>query len=143
MKKAPRTLYKKYIEPYKDLLAYIFWGVITTIINLAAYHLLFNIAHLDYYVSNVIAWIITIIAAYLSNRKYVFHSKAKGIEEITSEVLKFTASRLASFFMEIALLYLGKDLLHLDENLTKYVVTFLVIALNYVLSKLFVFTKKK
>ena len=143
MKKTSKNFYKKYIEPHKDLLAYIFWGVVTTVVNLLAYHLFFNIAHLEYYTSNILAWIITIITAYLSNRKYVFHSKAKGAKEVSIEALKFTASRLASLAMEIALLYVGKDLLSLDENLTKYSVTVIVIILNYILSKLFVFTKKR
>lgn len=139
MEKVTKTLYKKYIEPHKDLLAYIFWGVVTTVINLAAYRIFYNVAHLDYFVSNILAWIVTVIAAYLSNRKYVFHSKAKGAREITVEALKFAASRLASLVMEIALLYAGKDLLGLDEDLTKYIATFLVIVLNYFLGKFLVF----
>lgn len=135
-----KPLYEKYIKPHLDIIAYIFWGVVTTVANLVVYHLCYNIFHFEYYTSSVLAWIAAVAVAYLTNRKWVFHSEAKGAKEITAEVFKFIASRLATLVMEIALLFLGKEVLHLEENLTKYIATFLVVVLNYVLSKFLVFT---
>ena len=134
-----KELYEKYIKPHIDIVAYVFWGVVTTVVNLAVYHLCFNVLHFEYYSSSVISWIAAVAVAYLTNRKWVFHSKAHGAKEIFLEIVKFVASRLATLVMEMVLLFLGRDILHLDENLTKYVATFLVIVLNYVLGKFFVF----
>jgi len=135
-----QEFYKKYIKPHKDILAYAFWGVVTTIVNLAVYHICFNVFHLEYYTSSVIAWIAAVATAYLTNRKWVFHSKAKGAKEVSLEALRFTASRIASLIMEMAILFVGKDIIHLEEDITKYIATILVIILNYALSKVFVFT---
>lgn len=135
-----KPLYEKYIEPHLNIIAYIFWGVVTTVANLVVYHLCYNIFHFEYYTSSVLAWIAAVAVAYLTNRKWVFHSEAKGTKEIAAEVLKFIASRLATLVMEIVLLFLGKEVLHLEENLTKYIATFLVVVLNYILSKFLVFT---
>lgn len=135
-----KSLYEKYIKSHLDIIAYIFWGVVTTITNLAIYHLCFNILHFEYYTSSVISWIAAVAVAYLTNRKWVFHSEAKGAKEITAEIFRFIASRLATLIMEIILLFLGKEVFHLEENLTKYIATILVVILNYVLSKFLVFT---
>ena len=134
---------KRCILPHIDIIAYAFWGAVTTIVNLLTYHLCFNIIHLEYYTSSILAWIAAIAVAYLTNRKWVFHSEAKGVKKITSEVLKFIFSRLATLVMEIILLFLGKEVFHLEENLTKYVATIFVIILNYILSKFLVFSNNK
>lgn len=131
--------YKKYIKPHQDIIAYIFWGVVTTAVNLITYHLCFNIIGIEYYTSSIIAWVAAVITTYLTNRKWVFHSKAKSAKEITTEIFRFTASRAATLVMEMAILYLGKDVLGIAEDPTKYIATILVIILNYILSKFFVF----
>lgn len=120
---------------------YLVFGVLTTVVSLLAFflsQLIFD----NYLVSTVIKNVSGILFAYFTNRGIVFGSKAKGGQKLL-EFFKFTASRLLTFALDMLISFLMVDLMHINDNVVGVISTVIVIVLNYVLSKLFVFTKKK
>ena len=73
-------------EKYRQIISYLFWGIITTIINVGIFECLYLWANWNYMVNNTIAWFVSVLVAYLSNRAYVFHSITKGIRAYIHEV---------------------------------------------------------
>lgn len=133
-----KALYLK----YKEQIDYLFWGVMTTIVNWVVYFPLTNLLHMNPYAANIISWIVAVTFAFITNRKFVFHSEKKEAGEIVKEALLFYGGRLASLGMEELLFYIFIDLLHVNENIVKIITNILVIFANYVISKLIVFKNK-
>ena len=87
--------------------------------------------------------VLSVTFAYVTNRKWVFESRAHGFVPILTEAARFFASRIASGFMEMGMMFIGVDLLHVNDKIVKLVANIFVILANYILSKLVVFRKKK
>lgn len=137
---------KKLVDIYKKNIAvmrYLIFGVLTTIINIVVYSLCFYILKIPNLISNIIAWIMAVIVAYLTNRKYVFDSKANTSKEIFIEVMSFTASRLATLGVDEAIMFFTVDKWGWNGLIMKIISNIIVIILNYVFSKVFVFKKEK
>ena len=127
-------LYKK----YKEIINYLIFGGLTTLISIVTYALFTKVFHIDYLISNVLSWIIAVLFAYVTNKIFVFESKSKkNIKEITS----FFFFRVVSLIMEMVILYIFVDMLHIDDLVTKIIAQIIVIVSNYVFSKVFVFKK--
>lgn len=127
-------LYKK----YKEIINYLIFGGLTTLISIITYALFAKVFHIDYLISNVLSWIIAVLFAYITNKIFVFESKSKkNVKEITS----FFFFRVVSLIMEMVILYIFVDMLHIDDLVTKIIAQVIVIVSNYVFSKLFVFKK--
>lgn len=133
-----KALYQK----YKELVNYIIFGVLTTLVNYIVYFLCLDLLKWNYLVVNVLAWVISVLFAYVTNRIWVFESKAKGWR-VLKEMVLFFASRLTSLGAETLLLFLMVDTAHFNNGFSKIVAGVVVIIINYVLSKLIVFRKKK
>lgn len=128
------NLYKK----YKEIINYLIFGVLTTLISIVNYAIFTKVFHIDYLISNVLSWIIAVLFAYITNKIYVFESKSKkNIKEITS----FFFFRVVSLIIEMIILYIFVDILHIDDLVTKIIAQIIVIVSNYVFSKVFVFNK--
>lgn len=131
------------IKKYKDILLYGIFGVLTTVVNIATYWLAAHPLGLSVMVSTVIAWIAAVLFAYVTNRKWVFHSQAQGTKEIVQEIVSFFACRLATGVVDWACMFIFVDLLHFNDVIIKADANVLVIILNYVASKLVIFKHKK
>ena len=132
--------YKK----YKEIINYLFFGVLTTLVSLAVYYacvmtVLDPRNALKLQAANVISWIAAVTFAYFTNRKYVFESTDP---EMLQEGAKFLASRLGTLFMDMGLMFLLVTVLHLNDKIVKLIVQIIVIAGNYLFSKLLVFRNK-
>ena len=135
---------KKLVElarKYYDILAYLFFGVLTTVVNYLIYLPCYNMLHLSASVSNVIAWIFAVVFAYLTNKPFVFRSHDWSAKTVIPEFGKFVGGRVASGLMETAIIFLTVDLLHWDGNIMKLVTSVLVVILNYITSKFIAFRK--
>lgn len=128
---------------YKDIIPYAFFGVLTTVVNMVVYWVAAHPLGLSVMVSTVIAWIAAVLFAYVTNRKWVFHSQAKGTKEIVQEIVSFFACRLATGVVDWACMFIFVDLLHFNDVIIKAAANVLVIILNYVASKLVIFKHKK
>ena len=122
---------------------YLFFGGLTTVINYASYILLTRFFLIPLLPSNLVAWILSILFAYVTNRKWVFQVKSKGLREIGSEFALFLGVRIFSGIADTALMVALVDWLLLDDMVCKLAVNLVVIALNYILSKFLVFRDKR
>ncbi len=126
----------------KQLILYGICGVLTTVINIVAYWLVrkFDVGITS---STVIAWLVAVFFAYWSNRKYVFHSTNTSFIAILFEAIYFFACRIATGVFDVAFMYLFADVLAFNEVYTKTASNIIVIVLNYIASKLFIFKEAK
>ncbi|MBP3674324.1 MAG: GtrA family protein [Oscillospiraceae bacterium] len=130
------------IEKYYDILSYLFFGVLTTVVNYLIYLPCYNIWGLSASVSNVIAWVGAVAFAYLTNKPFVFKSHDWSAKTVIPELTKFVGCRLGSGAMETAIIFVSVDCLGWDGNVMKLVTSILVIIVNYLASKLVVFRNK-
>ena len=131
-----------FVKKHYDVLAYLFFGVLTTVVNYIVYLPCYNLLHISAAVSNVIAWVFAVIFAYLTNKPFVFHSHDWSAKTVVPELTKFVGSRVVSGLLETAIIFVTVDLLCWNGNVMKLVTSVLVVVLNYVASKLLVFKKK-
>lgn len=134
---------KELIKKYEELIKYFIIGVITTIINYGIFAVLTSIINLDIHVSNIIAWIVSVIFAYFTNKIFVFESKSFKLEVIGKEMLSFGAARVFSLVLEEIILYIFVNLLNMNQLLIKLIANVVVMIVNYVLSKFIIFKNKK
>ena len=135
---------KKILELVKkhwDVVAYLFFGVLTTAVNYAVYLPCYNWLGLSGAVSNVIAWAVAVAFAYLTNKPWVFKSHDWSAKVVVPELAKFVACRVASGALETGIIFVFVDLMGFDGNLFKLITSVLVVILNYIGSKLLVFKK--
>ncbi|MTI48652.1 GtrA family protein [Sporosalibacterium faouarense] len=126
----------------REIGLYTIFGVFTTLINFIVYYLLIYL-NIDFKIATSIAFIVSVIFAYFTNRNYVFSVRAKSIKEMSLEGLKFLSSRILTYFFDIFGLMLLIELINMDQVISKLVVNVLVVIINYVLSKFYIFKKEK
>lgn len=131
------------LQRYKSQLLYLFFGGWTTIVNVVVYGLCTRAAALSTTVSTVIAWVVAVLFAYLTNRTWVFESRARTAPDILRELWSFVLCRLATGALDLAIMYLCVDRLGLPDIPIKILSNLLVIVLNYIASKLIIFSKPK
>lgn len=130
------------IKKYWDILIYLVFGVLTTVVNYAIYLPVFNFCGVSAAVSNMIAWVVAVIFAFLTNKPFVFHSHDWSAKTVVPELTKFISCRLASGVLETVVLFLTVDCMNWNGNIWKLITQVLVIIINYVGSKLLVFRNK-
>ena len=139
-------LIKEYYEKYKEVIKYLIFGVLTTVVNFVAYYLfiyLFKTSEGMYgLVSNILANVVAILFAYFTNRNFVFESKSVGFKAITREIFSFFVCRIFSMVIDALIYFVGCTLLKMPDFIVKFIGQVVVIILNYVFSKLIVFKKK-
>ena len=128
----------------KEIIKYTIFGILTTIVNLLTYYLLVltilnpNIP-IQLQIANIIAWIISVTFAYITNKIYVFNNKNKNI---IKEIIKFYSSRLITLFLDMFLMFILVTKLSFNDKIMKIIIAILIIILNYILSKIIVFKQK-
>ncbi len=151
------NLIKNLIIKYKELIIYGIFGVGTTLVNFLTYKLCNMLLGVEYYlVSNIIAWFVSVIFAYVTNKLFVFESKSWNVRVVAKEVPSFFAARVFSFLVEEAGLFLLVDILGMEDfgvdilgftisgnMISKVILAVVVVVLNYFFSKFVVFRKKK
>lgn len=128
---------------YKEIIMYLIFGVLTTVISLIVYYLLtFTILDANnpllLQIANIISWVAGVLFAYFTNRKYVFESKnANKLKEFTS----FVGARVTTLILDMLIMGVGVTWLEFNDKVMKLISQILVIVGNYILSKLIVFKK--
>lgn len=125
-----------------DVLRYIFFGGCTTLVNLACYYMLRLLTSINMNVANTISVAVAILFAYFVNSRFVFESEAVDFRQRFGEFTKFVSARLSTMVIEVGGVWLMVDFMHINDLIAKFVIQFIVLALNYVFSKFLVFTKK-
>ena len=128
-------------EKYYDIISYLFFGVLTTVVNYLVYLPCYNWLGISAAVSNAIAWVFAVAFAYLTNKPFVFKSHDWSMQTVIPELAKFIGCRVGSGLLETVIIFVTVDLLTWDGNIMKLITSVLVVILNYIGSKLLVFRK--
>lgn len=137
----------KYYKKYDEIINYLIFGVLTTVVTIITYAIFTNTflsskSALDIQIANVLSWIIAVTFAYLTNRKYVFKSKAQGSKRI-KEIINFFLARISSLIVEMLFMYVTVTVLSYNDFICKIITQAIVIIFNYVCSKLIIFKKEE
>ncbi len=148
---------KKYWEKYKEIIMYLVFGGLTTLVSWGTYALftkfippfpLFGLTVSTVTSSNILSWICAVLFAFVTNKIWVFESRSWKIKTTFAELWKFTASRIATGFLEwfgvpfLVDIGLDQRVFNIEGMWSKIIVSIAVVILNYIFSKLFVFGKK-
>ena len=162
---------KKLYDKFEELIIYVYYGVLTTILNLIVQGiaqallnplpipalsipgiLTWDAAAVKTTIATAIAWTVAVIFAFYVNKKYVFRSVTQSGKQLWHELWTFVSARIASLFMEMVIMNIGAhffstDGIHVDNKLMYWIFKFtaqvVVTLANYFFSKLVVFKQKK
>lgn len=144
-----RKLIENYIEDanhvswynkYKEALLYLFFGGCTTLVNIISFFLLRGM-NISTYVSNGVAWFLSVLFAFVTNKLFVFESKSSDLSKSIYELVSFFIFRIISLIFDMAIMYVFIDLFSINEMIAKVFANVFVIIINYVFSKIFIFKK--
>lgn len=122
-----------------DVVRYIFFGGCTTLVNLVCFFVLRK-CNVELNIANVISIITAIIFAYVVNSKYVFQDKCETLMDHIRPFCKFISARLLTMVIEVGGVWLLVEKMGMSDMIGKFCTQFIVLALNYIFSKFFVFT---
>ena len=132
-----RALLKK----YRELILYLVFGVLTTLVNYVSWWVIE-----PFFASSTVpvtaAWIISVLFAYITNRRFVFESKVTGGKALAKELLAFLAARIMSGVLDLCFMLVFADWLGFDSRIVKLISNVFVVIFNYIASKLVIFRKK-
>lgn len=121
-----------------ELITYVIVGGLTTLVNFVVFFVC-TYVNMHWFYANVIAWIFAVLFAYIANRKYVFKSNTNDTK---TEFIQFVGLRLLTLAVESALMFVCIQLLGINENISKIIVSFGTVVGNYVFCKFLIFKPK-
>ena len=127
----------------KRIINYIIFGALTTLVNFIAYFVSLRVFGISNVPSNIIAWIISVIFAFVVNKLFVFDSKSLESKLVIFEFVSFVSVRLLTGVIETLIMYIGVDVLKKDELVFKIIASVIVLLSNYIGSVMFIFRRKK
>lgn len=122
----------------KETVLYIIFGLATTAVNIISFQILYKYG-LDYKIANLIALLLGKLFAYVTNKRFVFHSHCNSVKELCSEIIRFIFARGITGLIDYVGMIFAVELLHIPANIVKYILQVIIIILNYILSKKAVF----
>ena len=145
LKKALTSIkeFKIFFKKYSEVISYLFFGVLTTLINLATFWTLSTVFNLETIAATIAAWIIAVAFAFITNKIWVFKSKTKTNQETTKEAVMFVIARLITLGIEVFLMWLMVDSFKQDKLIWKLLCNIITVILNYLFSKLIVFKERR
>ena len=127
---------------YRETVSYLFWGVMTTLVNYIAYFALTRGFSLNHLIANASAWLISVLFAFAVNKFFVFRSYGCSPRTILIEFSEFCGARILSGLLETGMLYVFVDCLSFRDDVIKIIASIFVVILNYVFSKLIIFRSR-
>ena len=127
----------------EETVSYLVFGALTTVVNILAFWALCDALHMNEMVANVIAWVVSVLFAYVTNRLFVFESTASGARAMVREMALFFAARALSLGIDEGGMLLLRVVLQWDKMVAKVLVNVLVIIFNYFASKLLIFRSEE
>lgn len=132
---------KKLITKYKSFIMYAIFGLCTTLVNWGVYYLAYNVIKIPNVPSTIIAWVIAVAFAFITNKLWVFDSKSFSGKILIHEIWTFTAARIVTGVLDVVIMFVAVDVCGSNSTLWKLLSNIVVIIVNYILSKLIVFKK--
>ena len=134
---------KGLIIKYQELIMYGIFGVGATLINIFSYKFFVDILGIYFLVANVIAWILAFVFAFITNKLFVFKSKSWERASALKEFIGFFTARIGTGVLDTALMYVFITTLKIDDTVSKVIINIIVIIINYVASKFWIFKRKE
>lgn len=126
----------------REIIAYIFFGGLTTLVSIGAFALFDLVLGVDPLIANVISWVLAVFFAYVTNRRWVFDSQAKGARSVSAEMASFFGGRLLTLGIEELIILVFITWLGMNDMVIKVIAQIVVMVSNYLISKLIVFRGK-
>lgn len=133
-----QPLYKK----YKEVLLYLFFGGLTMIVSIASYAICNLTFGINALIANIISWILAVLFAFYTNRIWVFQAPTKSVNDFLKQMISFCSGRIVTLIIEEAILFIFITCMHYNSVGVKIAAQIVVIILNYIISKLWVFRKQ-
>lgn len=133
---------KEFWQKRKEVILYLVFGGLTTLVNLAVYFVCDNWFHWGTIASTIIAWFLSVLFAFITNKLLVFESRDRTTKTLLYESISFFACRLFSGVLDLFIMWLTVDVFHWNNMLMKIISNVIVVILNYIFSKLIIFRKK-
>ncbi|MBP3037941.1 GtrA family protein [Bacillaceae bacterium Marseille-Q3522] len=127
----------------KEMINYLIFGVLTTLVNIISFWIFTAMFHIDYKLATTIAWILSVLFAFVTNKIYVFNSRTNSFRAICREFFAFMFMRLLSYFLDLGTMIFLVELLHSGSLFAKIIANILVVIFNYFASKYFIFKGEK
>lgn len=134
---------KRWLEAHKlwDIFTYVFFGGLTTVVNIATFALALH-AGVSWQVANFLAWVLSVLFAFVTNKLWVFNSHTENLSALGWEFGKFVFARVVSLGIDYGFMFLFISLLSFNETLAKVLTQFAIVIANYAFSKFIIFKDK-
>ena len=133
---------KELFMKYKEVISYLFFGVLTTVVNFVVYFACTDGLHINYLAATAVSWVAAVLFAYVTNRKWVFESKVPGFMPILREMAVFVGCRVFSGVMDMGIMFISVDMIGISDRIAKFITQVAVVVLNYIFSKIIIFRNK-
>ena len=134
---------RRLLRKYKEPILYVFFGGLTTLLNMAVYFVCTKALKMGLEISDILAWIAGVLFAYVTNKLFVFESRNRKGRQLWLEFGEFVGARVLSLVVDVLFLEITVKGLGWWDVPMKILANIIVIIMNYVFSKLFIFKKKE
>lgn len=134
--------FQDFYKKHKEILLYLLFGGLSFVVSIVTYYLFSEKAGMNELVANILSWVFAVSFAFITNYIWVFEKTTTGIKSFMVQVWKFFMGRVFTLVVEEGILIVFVTILALPNMPVKVVAQIIVIVLNYIISKLFVFVKK-
>ena len=133
--------FQPFYKKYKEVLLYLFFGGLTMIVSIGSYAICYLTFVFNALFANIISWILAVLFAFYTNRIWVFRAPTNSVNDFLKQMLSFCSGRIVTLIIEEAILFIFITCMHYNSVGVKIAAQIVVIILNYVMSKLWVFKK--
>lgn len=127
----------------KEMVNYLVFGVLTTAVNIVCFWILDKWFGMDYKIATTIAWVLSVVFAFVTNKLYVFNSQHSEVSAVLREFISFIFFRLLSYLLDLATMIILIEILKADSMVAKIIANIFVVIFNYFASKYFIFKTAK
>ena len=143
LQKIKLTVFVEWYIAHSEGMRYLVMGALATVVNIVVYDLCYYLANIPNAVSNGIAWVVAAVFAYFTNKMCVFVTTTKDKKDLLREVTSFFGARLVTLGFDELIMIVAVDLWNWHAGLMKVIANIIVIVLNFIFSKLFIFKQDK
>ena len=132
------------LEKYKEIIIYLIFGVLSTLVNFVSYYIFAKIIGIDEVISSGLSWVCAVIFAYITNKIFVFNSNTSTLKELLKEAITFISCRIVSgIFCDVGTFAVMVKVFKINDIVAKIITQVMVVIVNYIFSKLVIFKKNK
>lgn len=137
--------FRQYLEAKHlwDVFTYLFFGGLATVVNIVSFAVAYRNMVFSWPISNTISWVLSVLFAFVTNKLWVFHTQTTNRLGLLWEFVKFLVARIFSYGLDMFTMWLIIDVMSGNDLIAKLITQVLVVVVNYVFSKLFIFTSPR